>query len=236
MPSLYGNLVLTSARVNLSSPTTMAKKNAAKRETPSNISLSQPDRSGPDPSQKTLFALAEERGLLDPENHRLKNGKVPKNAVPTRPPTPDEDLSRLGNSVLWSISMAMLHLTFDVLTQHQYSEQIFWEDLAVRSAQAFVGTSSLPRSALCVFPPRIILRDSCDIDPPSNTHTLLHPAPLPPTTQVHPYPPTSGSSMHILRRKCSRRLPAHPHYKCVQLLPRSETSPSSGCALDLVYY
>ena len=121
----------------------MAKKAQPKKpsgaSTSSAIPLSQPDRSGP--SEKTLFQLASERGLLNPDTHRAKSGALPKNAVPIRKPVPDEDLSRLGNSVLWSTSMAMLHFTFDVLTSHQYAETIVWADLFVRAAQAFISMS-----------------------------------------------------------------------------------------------
>lgn len=123
----------------------MAKKAQPKKAAASSsaIPLSQPDRSGP--SDKTLFQIASERGLLDPSTHRTKDGKLPKNAIPIRNPVADEDISRLGNAILWSTSMAMLHFTFDVLTSHQYAKTIVWADLIIRAIQAFL-------SEFCPFP------------------------------------------------------------------------------------
>lgn len=123
----------------------MAKKAQPKAKassssgTSSSIPVSQPDRSGP--REKTLFEIAEERGILNSETYRTKSGKIPKNAVPIRKPVADEDISRLGNSILWSTSMAMLHFTFDVLTSHQYAEKIIWLDLFTRAFQAFISVS-----------------------------------------------------------------------------------------------
>lgn len=122
----------------------MAKKAQpkAKAASSSAIPLSRPDRSGP--KEKTLFEIAEERGILNSETYRTTAGKIPRNAVPIRKPVPDEDISRLGNSILWSTSMAMLHFTFDVLTSHQYAEKIIWLDLFIRAFQAFISKSPSP--------------------------------------------------------------------------------------------
>ena len=131
----------------------MAKKAQpnAKAASSTAIPLSQPNRSGP--SHKTLFEIAEERGILNSENHRTKSGAIPNNAVPIRKPVSDEDISRLGNSVLWSTSMAMLHFTFDVLTSHQYAETIVWGDLIIRAFQAFLSSSPpLPPQPFPIFP------------------------------------------------------------------------------------
>lgn len=145
----------------------MARKNAnqKKPKSASAIPLKQADRSGPDPSQETLLKIAEQRGLLNPENHKLKDGSLPKNAKRIRPEDEEEDIGRLGNAVLWSISMAALHFTFDVLTQHQYSETIVWPNIIKRALEAFLIILSLfytlhphPEPAIFVpnFPPLFI--------------------------------------------------------------------------------
>lgn len=115
----------------------MAKQRIPKKEPSTNIPLAQPDRSGPYPSRKTLLDLAAERNLFDPKHQKLKNGKLPANAVPLK----DEEplVGRLGEAVLWSASLSMLHLTFDVLTQHQYATEISWPSVVTRSLQAFGG-------------------------------------------------------------------------------------------------
>ncbi|KUJ10109.1 uncharacterized protein LY89DRAFT_270036 [Mollisia scopiformis] len=95
------------------------------------IKLKQPDRSGPDPSQQTLLDIAEKRGLLKipvGEDEEEREG-LDENGEPL--------IGRLGESVLWSISLTMLHFTLDVLVAHQYAVEIKWNAIVNRSAQAF---------------------------------------------------------------------------------------------------
>lgn len=92
------------------------------------IKLKQPDRSIPDPSRQTLLDLAEQRGLLkqqDQEEDDEEDGEPP--------------VGRLGESILWSLSLTMLHFTLDVLVSNQYAMEIVWRDLVIRAAQAFPG-------------------------------------------------------------------------------------------------
>lgn len=145
----------------------MARKNANQhKKDPSTIPLKKADRSGPDPSKATLLDLAEKRGLLNPENHRLKDGSLPKGAQRIRPESEEEDIGRLGNAVLWSISMAALHFTFDVLTQHQYSESIVWGKIVKRALEAFLST----------VPPTFHLSKPV-LTHLSHSITILHPPP-----------------------------------------------------------
>jgi hypothetical protein len=106
-----------------------------RKEKEPKIKLKQPDRSGPDPSQQTLFDLAEERGLLKPLPSD-KNGEE----------EDDEEalVGRLGDAVLWSASLTMLHVTLDVLVTHQYAVQVVWRDILSRALQAFPGMGTLP--------------------------------------------------------------------------------------------
>jgi hypothetical protein len=91
------------------------------------IKLKQPDRSGPDPSQATLFDIAEKRGLLKEEDAAEEEVLV----------------GRLGESILWSFSITMLHFTLDVLVTHQYAQAISWTAIWMRAVQAFPGMFSL---------------------------------------------------------------------------------------------
>ena len=88
--------------------------------------LQHPDRSGP--KGKTLFDLAEERQReLD-----IQNGRI-------RPSASDEDgepIGPLGDAMLYSISLAMFHLTFDVLVYKQYWEDIVVLEILQRAAMA----------------------------------------------------------------------------------------------------
>jgi len=91
------------------------------------IKLARPDRSGPDPSQETLLELAEKRGLL--KGQQAADEGLDESGEPL--------VGRLGESILWSISLTMLHFTLDVLVAHQYAVEIEWPALISRAAQAF---------------------------------------------------------------------------------------------------
>lgn len=98
------------------------------------VKLKQPDRSGPDPSQETLLDMAQKRGLLD----------IPQGNVKGQPGSAGADeeplIGRLGESMLWSSSLTMVHFTLDVLVAHQYAIEISWSDIIKRTIiQAFPG-------------------------------------------------------------------------------------------------
>ncbi|KAL3423232.1 hypothetical protein PVAG01_04979 [Phlyctema vagabunda] len=98
----------------------MARQRKQKQEDVNDIKLVQPDRSGPDPTQQTLLDLADQRGLFDEHTGQ------------------EEPLvGRLGDSILWTLSLTMLHTTLDVLVQHQYAVDISWAAIVSRSLQAF---------------------------------------------------------------------------------------------------
>jgi hypothetical protein len=93
--------------------------------------LKHPDRSGP--KGKTLFELAEER------QRELNKGKPVKwnldedNTPEGERPFNDEPIGALGNAILYSISLATLHLTLDVLVYSQYREEVIWSEIFGRA-------------------------------------------------------------------------------------------------------
>lgn len=122
--------------------TTMAR--SAKERKDAKFKLKQPDRSGPDPSQQTLLDLAEQRGLLNARpGEKVDDGELG-----------DEEplIGRLGDSIMWSLSLTMLHFTLDVLVSHQYAMEIDWHAVIKRAAQAFPSTLLVPS-----FFPRLLL-------------------------------------------------------------------------------
>jgi hypothetical protein len=107
-------------------------KNAKERKD-AKFKLKQPDRSGPDPSQQTFLDLAEQRGLFKTQ----LGEKVDDEELEDEEPL----VGRLGESILWSLSLTMLHFTLDVLVSHQYAMEIDWPTIITRAAQAFPGMS-----------------------------------------------------------------------------------------------
>jgi hypothetical protein len=107
--------------------------------------LKHPDFSGP--KGKTLFELADERQKeLDKANpSKAKFVKVP---VASKPASSTDDvppIGPLGDAILYSTSMAALHLTFDVIVYSQYREDILWNEIVWRAAAA------MPIFALLVY-------------------------------------------------------------------------------------
>lgn len=107
------------------------------------IPLSQPDRSGPSPTQQTLLDIAEQRGIL-----RDYAGKPDTASFESRVRGEDDGealVGRLGESALWSISLTMLHFTLDVLISHQYgADSIVWAQIVWRAVQALPSMFSSP--------------------------------------------------------------------------------------------
>lgn len=115
----------------------MPRRRPDKGASSPNIRLKQPDRSSPAPNKETLLELAKNRGLFEETNNssQTNNDATPHEEA-------DPPIGRLGEAILWSISIAMLHLTFDVLVQHQYAKEISWWEIVTRSSQAFGGQFS----------------------------------------------------------------------------------------------
>lgn len=124
----------------------MARKR--RERSPSDLKLKQPDRSGP--TEKTLIQLAQERGLFDEAKKREEIIAKKSAVVTSRQPSDDEEgseeaglppsVERVLETVLWTVSLSMLHFTFDVLVQHQYSiDRVVWSRVLMRFGQALLG-------------------------------------------------------------------------------------------------
>ncbi|KAI0551064.1 hypothetical protein F4679DRAFT_582842 [Xylaria curta] len=97
------------------------------------IKLAQPDRSAP--SEETLLNLAQERNLFEQADQheadrRRKNGDDDGELSPTA--------ERIMDSLLWTVSLAVLHFTLDVLVQNQYAMEISWPQTITRALMAFL--------------------------------------------------------------------------------------------------
>jgi hypothetical protein len=111
----------------------MARR-ALKKSATASMPMAKPDRSGPDPTQETLLDIAERRGLLNKAQEREDELRRM-----TADDTTESPPGRFAESILWSISLAFLHFTFDILVQNQYAEEISWGNVFIRDMQAFVG-------------------------------------------------------------------------------------------------
>ncbi|PQE09125.1 deacetylase protein [Rutstroemia sp. NJR-2017a BVV2] len=101
-----------------------------RKEKETKFKLKQPDRSGPDPSVETLLEIAQKRGLAKAQQDRQAELDAEGEEIL---------IGRLGDSILWTISLTMLHFTLDVLVTHQYAVDLVWRDIVSRTAQAFPG-------------------------------------------------------------------------------------------------
>lgn len=132
---LYRLQLLPGSPTECSSSTTMARQRNQKKEK-LGFKLSQPDRSTPDPSRETLLKLAQDRGLLQDDN--ADDGE-------------EVVVGRVAESLLWSVSLTMLHFTVDFLVHHQYAMSLSWSHIAKRSLQAYPGSYSSPPFSVCYF-------------------------------------------------------------------------------------
>lgn len=114
-----------------------------REQSPSSIKLKQPDRAGP--SEKTLLQLADERGLFEEAQKKEASNKK-KRATQKEQPEDEAELElppaveRTFETLLWAVSLTMLHFTLDVLVQHQYSaDRVVWPKVWARAGQALLG-------------------------------------------------------------------------------------------------
>ena len=117
------------------------------RKMDAKIKLAHPDRSGPDPSQQTLLDIAEKRGLL----------KAQQAAEDGLDESGEALVVRIGESILWSTSLTMLHFTLDVLVANQYAVAIKWPALITRTLQAFPSKLHFSPSRTTLTYPVILL-------------------------------------------------------------------------------
>jgi hypothetical protein len=186
-----------------------------KKEKNPKIKLAHPDLSGPDPSQETLLDIAEKRGLL--KKQQAAEGGLDESGEPL--------VGRIGESILWSISLTMLHFTLDVLVSHQYAVDIKWPALITRGVQAFPSklpkiTSKINTDSSSHSPPLLLLpSSSLTIDPSSHT---------PSANTTHPPP-----NILLHRQYYCRKLP-DIHHERAWILCSHEAGTSSRLPLDLV--
>ncbi|KAI1105635.1 hypothetical protein F4804DRAFT_331056 [Jackrogersella minutella] len=104
------------------------------RKNVNEIKLAHPDRSAV-PSEETLLNLAQDRNLFEQaERQSRKKSKLEDEDDDGEPLSPMAE--RIMDTILWSVSLAMLHFTLDVLVQHQYAISIIWPLIIIRSIQA----------------------------------------------------------------------------------------------------
>lgn len=117
-----------------------------------NIKLKQPDRSGP--TDKTLFDIANERNLFKQAAAKERKIKRQNGGGSEEDEDDDEEegippsAERILETLLYTVSLTMLHLTLDVLVQQQYAIEIEWFKIVQRDFQALMGMLSLDPLAI----------------------------------------------------------------------------------------
>lgn len=243
----------------------MAKKVKEKKaRDPRSIPLAQPDRSGPSEAtllqlaqERGLFKQADE----DPRNkHKTKGKGLPEGAVridrPKRDDGSDEEddddeeeeeedddddtllspfMDRIMDSLLWTVSLAIVHGTLDVLVQNQYAIEISWSSVFSRTLLAFVGKwrpLRISDTAMCSLRLTAGANASSPLLPlPQPPRAPLQPDPRPGAAAPLPEPPPAG---HLLRDRRHGRLLPDIHHKQVQLPVHPEAGADAGVPVDLV--
>ncbi|KAI5919314.1 hypothetical protein F4810DRAFT_512913 [Camillea tinctor] len=107
------------------------------RKAAAGIKLAQPDRSGP--TEATLLQFAQERELFEKADKKQRKNRRSDGSEDERDEegaTLSPKAERIMEAILWTVSLAMLHFTLDVLVQHQYAVVISWPQIVRRSIQA----------------------------------------------------------------------------------------------------
>ena len=114
------------------------RRAAARKDDAADIQMSQPDRSGP--KGKTLMELAEERReLLSKGQPFSKQNSTTNTSQNAGKPEDDsvfffnsDPLGAVGEAILYSVTLCMLHFTLDVLVYNQYRQDIVWSEIVSR--------------------------------------------------------------------------------------------------------
>lgn len=122
-----------------------AAKNAPfLHQTTTDIPLAQPDRSGP--KSKTLYELAAERqaeleasGFYKDEARSGSKVNGEDNSQFISSDEDDEPIGPLGDALIYTISLASVHFTLDVLVFNQYRQDIVWEEIFWKTAKMIPG-------------------------------------------------------------------------------------------------
>jgi hypothetical protein len=113
-------------------------------QTKTGIPLAQPDRSGP--KSKTLYELAAERqaeleasGFYKDEAKRKSGPNGEDNSQFISSADDDEPIGPLGDALVYTISLASVHFTLDVLVFNQYRQDIVWDEIVWNTLRMLPG-------------------------------------------------------------------------------------------------
>jgi hypothetical protein len=105
-----------------------AREDARKPSNPSSVEIkfAHPNRSKP--KTKTLLEIAEEkRAQLEKEHPDKLKSSIPEDE--------DESLGPLGESIVYSVALSIIHFTLDILVFYQYRREIEWKEIFFRAAR-----------------------------------------------------------------------------------------------------
>jgi hypothetical protein len=102
------------------------------------IPLHLPSRQPNHHAHETLLDLAAQRNTADTATADTATADTATaDTAPVESPPAAE-------AALWSLSLAMLHFTLDVLVQHQYAQEVSWSASATAAGHAFAGEAPIP--------------------------------------------------------------------------------------------
>jgi hypothetical protein len=113
-------------------------------QTSTGIPLEHPDRSGP--KSKTLYELATERqaeleasGFYKDEAKRGSKVNGEDNSQFISSDEDDEPIGPMGDALIYTTSLASVHLTLDVLVFNQYRQDIVWDEIIWKTLRMIPG-------------------------------------------------------------------------------------------------
>jgi len=107
-----------------------AREDARRAPNPSSVEvkLAHPNRSKP--KAKTLYEIAEEKRAQLEKKHpdKLKSST-------SEHEDEDESLGPLGESIVYSVALSIIHFTLDILVFYQYRREIEWKEIFFRAVR-----------------------------------------------------------------------------------------------------
>lgn len=129
--------ITTSLRLHPNTRTDATMVKNRKEKPPKAIKLRQPDRSGP--TEQTLLQLADDQQLFKKAAKRERQLAGDDSNDDDEEGNMSPGAERFLEALLYTATLATLHVTFDVLVMNQYGTEIKWDRVIKNAGRALIG-------------------------------------------------------------------------------------------------